>query len=745
MEIMQETTEKIPQQLRQDGIKFVLLEKGGKKPFQKEWQNLTICWNNAELLEHIKGGGNYGVMGGGKNLLIVDFDNEKVQNEVVPKLPKTFTVRTGTGKLHKYFFSDKCESFKIFDEDMNTLADVQGDGKQVVAPNSIHPNGNKYEVVDDSDIAFVSYSEIKAIMTPYDKKPKKEEKKYERPMGISTDDFLEKLKSNISIADVLSSFGIPTSKNPTECPFHSSKGGKCLGYNRETAHCFHCDGSWNVFSLVKDMKKYDFREALQYLSNLAGMEEELEESKRKYIASLQEQEDRTQQDVLSQFLRLTSGAEKHWAEATEILVDYVRDRIYLYTTKDDVKSEMWTYKEGIYVPQGKSEVKILLRNLLEQWYSQYIANLVIAKLETDTAIEGERFFKVAFTDEVPVLNGILNINSRELKPFTPEKIFFSKLPVAYDPNAKCPSIDRFLLDVLGHESDVELIHEIGGFCLMNDYKFEKAFIFNGDGRNGKDKTLELFKRLLGAENCCSIPLASLKPDSFVISELFGKRVNLAGDIGSDDLKDSSMFKALTGRSLVSAKRKFLRDITFVNSAKFIFACNQLPMVYDLSKGYWDRWVLQEFPFTFVTKEELEKATDKNKLKLRDEGIIERITTPEELSGLLNKFLEGMDRLVINRNFSSAKGSDETKTLWIRKSNSFIAFCMDRLEDDFEGRISKKDLRKEYAKYCKQHKIVGKTDFVIRRVLQDMFGVSEVQTDSLGEFRERYWEGIKWKK
>ena len=734
----------IPNRLKQKGIKFVLLEKGGKKPFQLEWQNKLIEYDNAELFEHLYRGGNYGVMGGGeKMMVIIDFDNEEVQNIVCAKLPRTFTVKTGSGKFHKYFFSDKCDSFKIFNANMDTIADVQGEGKQVVGPGSTHPNGNKYEVFDDTDIVFLPYSEIKAQLMPYDKKVKKEKKEYEKPRGILTDDFLDTLKSNISIEDVLNSFGFKTDRNPTECPFHASKGGKCLGFNYETAHCFHCDGSWNIFSLVKEIKKCDFPEALQYLANLGGYENELEESKRKFIDSLKEGETYKKREIRRRFLELTSGKEKFWADATEILVNYVKEKRTFYTVKNDTNSETWVYEDGVYVPHGRSEIKEILRDLLEQFYSQYVSGLVIAKIETDTFIEARKFFGNNYRDEIPVKNGLLNLFTRELKPFTSEKIFFNKLPVYYNPTAKCPKIEKFIQDVLPFEEDANVIYELGGFCLYNEYLFEKAFMFTGDGRNGKDKTLELFKRLLGVENCAAIPLSALEPGSFVIGELFGKKANMAGDISNRDLKETSMFKALTGRSLLNAKRKFLNDITFVNYGKLIFACNELPMVYDTSKGFWDRWVLLEFPFAFVTQKEIDSNPDNQKLKLRDEGIIDKITTDEELSGLLNKFLEGLSRLIIQKGFSVTKGTEEVKNLWIRKSNSFMAFCMDSIKSDFERFITKQEIRRRFNIYCKKYKLKGTSDKAIKATLEDLFGATEDRRVIDGDLKY-IWAGISFK-
>lgn len=734
----------IPERLKKRGINFVLLGKATKKPIQLEWQNKIIEYDNIELLKHLENDGNYGVLGGGfHNLLVVDFDNEELQNIIIPKLPKTFSVKTGSGKLHLYYFSDGYESFKIFDKDMNTLLDVQGESKQVVGAGSIHPNGTRYEVFEDIDIAFISSAELKAIILPYDRKPKKEEKEkkeFERPKGVQ-DEFLDKLKSEISMKDVLDSFGINTTNNPTMCPFHDSKGGKCLGFNDATAHCFHCNGSWNIFSFVKEVKKYDFKEALEYLANLAGMMDDLEVSRKKYIESIRDKEAEEKQKLFMCFINMVK--DKKWGEATEVLVDYIKKNNYIFTSKNDTKSEMWIYEEGIYVPNGKSYVKEILRDLLGTWYSNFYLNQVISKLEADTFRDIDKFFNQMNVDEVPVKNGILNIFTRELKPFSPEKIFFNKLPVEYDSQATCSKIEEFLKGVLSNEDDRLVFYELGGFCLYKEYKFEKAFMFVGDGRNGKDKTLELIKRTIGIENCCAVPISSVVPDSFIISEFFGKMANIAGDIGHTDLKDTSTFKGLTGRSIQTAPRKFLNPITFVNYAKFIFACNQLPMVYDTSKGFWDRWILLEFPFTFVTKDELDNAKDKTNLKLRDESIIEKITTPNELSGLLNKFLDGLDRIIEFRSFSSTKGSEEIKNYWIRKSNSVMAFCMDKLEENYDSIISKKDFRKKYSEYCKKHKITQKSDYVIKRTLEEMFGASENRKDT-GNKWEGVWEGVKWK-
>jgi len=444
------------------------------------------------------------------------------------------------------------------------------------------------------------------------------------------------------------------------------------------------------------------------------------------------------------FMFLNLRELKHYNEAIELLVEDIKKNNYIYTTKNDAKNEMWFYKKGIYVPNGRSEIKEILRNILFDNYNQHYYTQVINRIEADTFIESELFFNNNNPFEIPILNGILDLKTKNISQFNPRKIFFNKLNVEYNPEMDCPKIDKFLSEVLTDDDDRKIFYELGGFCLLKEYKFEKAFMFLGDGRNGKDKTLELLKRMIGIENCCSVPLSSMFADSFIISEFFGKMVNLSGEINNKDLKDTSMFKALTGRSLVSAQRKFLNPISFVNYAKFVFACNELPMIYDNSRGFWDRWILLEFPYTFVTEEEyIEKKDINSNLKIKDDDIINKITTPEEMSGLLNKFLTGLDRLNKNKKFSNTKGTDEIKNLWIGKSNSVMAFCLNNVEEHYIDFITKQQFRERYEQYCIKNKLKVENNKRIKKTIEELYGHRE-GTKSIDFKQEYIWAGLKFK-
>ena len=436
-------------------------------------------------------------------------------------------------------------------------------------------------------------------------------------------------------------------------------------------------------------------------------------------------------------------AKKERREATETIVNYIEKNNHIYTIKEDEKKEMWVYDGGIYVPHGKSFIEEQCRIILKENYTSQISNEVISKIATDTFIQKEKFFNNEPIDEVPVQNGILELKTRRLKEFTPKRIFFNKLPVTFDKTKDCPMIQEHFKTVLKNTEDTKIMFEIFGFFLYKDYFVEKAIMFVGDGRNGKGKTIDLMKRFLGVDNCASVPLNAMTESNFRIWDLFGKMGNLAGDLPSNSLKDTSILKQTTGRDLIGADRKNKTTVNFVNYAKHVFACNDLPRVFDFSRGFWERWILFEFPYTFITEtkyQELNEESRKN-YRLIDPYIIDKLTQPEELSGLLNKALDGLHRILKQKDFSYSKGVEEVKKFWVRRSDSFTAFAMDNIEESYDKEISKFKLRKAFSIYCKEHKLKGASERNIKAVLEEMFGVAERQDF---ETKLRMWQGIKFK-
>lgn len=434
---------------------------------------------------------------------------------------------------------------------------------------------------------------------------------------------------------------------------------------------------------------------------------------------------------------------------TEILVQVAKTKSKFFTTKFDERNEIYYYQDGIYKPEGRTYIKEIVRNYLGKEYSEQLGNAVVTKIEADTYIDQNQLFKPQNIEEVCVLNGILNLKTKELTEYNPSKIFFSKIQANYDPTKTCENIDTFLGEVLPEESDKKTIYEIAGFCLYREYFIEKAVMMLGTGRNGKGKTISLLKTLLGEQNFTGIPLQKLESGDFKEVELMGKLANLGGDVSNYPLKDTAKFKGLTGRDTITASKKFKNDVSFVNYAKMIFATNNLPKTYDLTNAFFSRWVYINFPYEFKAKNEYEaliKADEKNKekIKLMNPNRIEGLQNPDELSGFLNQALAGLDRLWLNGDFTASKSSEETKNWWVRNSDSFLAFAWENIETaDSELEFIKKDmLRKKYQDYCKRHRLVSEGDKHIHEIMiREVKGWdSQLSNDE----KDRVWKGVKFK-
>lgn len=244
------------EQLKNDNFRFIKVAKQQKIPIEKNWQTYAnYSYDNEIIREWVKAGNNIGIATGFNDLVVIDFDDEKFQNEFIKKFPLTLTARSGGGLKHLFYFTDNPASFKIQDKAMRTLADIQGNGKQIIISPSTHPNGNKYEFINNEKIAYIPLAEIKAIFKEYlylDQKAPKYNGGIKKP----------------SLTKVLSQNGVDVNKNPTACPWHNSKGGKCFSFNEEKGvfYCFHCEKAGDVITFIEEDKNIGFKEACQYLN-----------------------------------------------------------------------------------------------------------------------------------------------------------------------------------------------------------------------------------------------------------------------------------------------------------------------------------------------------------------------------------------------------------------------------------------------------------------------------------------------
>ena len=712
--------EKIPKRLQNKKINFVLLERGGKKPFQQSWQTKKIKFDDDELLNHLNSNGNYGVMGGGeKNLIIIDFDNKDLQEKLINKLPKTFMVKTGSGLFHLYYFSNNSKSFKIFDKEMNTLADIQGEGKQVVGANSIHPNGKTYEIIQDVPITFIDYSEIQAHLLPYDKKPKKvvEEKKEYNPKINIEENFVEECKSQISISDVLNLIGVDTSKNPTECPFHSSKGGKCLGFQNDVAHCFHCDESWNIFSLVKQWKNCDFKVSLEILADNFGLNDKLEESRKKYIEKLKEEDAKELKKLITNYFGKKDLA-KQFLEIQPLYYD--KGKIWWIWNKEKFKWEIVDETDILIMVD-----KVAMINTVKTKEKVEI----LESLKQGSRKNKPKDIKPTW---IQFKNTIFDIETGEEFKATSE--YFATNPLPYQLNPEkfedTPTMDRIFEEWVGKDY-VKTLYEILAYCMLSDYPINRLFCFIGAGMNGKSKFLELLQKFIGIENVCSTELDILMTSRFEITKLYKKLVCQMGETNFNEMSQTSKLKKLTGGDLIGFEYKNKLPFESHNYAKILIATNSLPTTSDKTLGFYRRWMIIDFPNRFSEKKDILKEIP-----------------GEEYESLGLKCTTILHDLLEKREFHNEGSPEERMAKYEAKSDFLQDFLEAFVVQDSNGYITKHDFYVKFSSWCDEHKHRRLAENTIGKKMKDKECESVKRSfDWLNDGRGGrilVWDGIKWR-
>lgn len=381
-------------------------------------------------------------------------------------------------------------------------------------------------------------------------------------------------------------------------------------------------------------------------------------------------------------------------------------REYRFITMKDT-DVIYVFNDGFYQPFGEILIKAECRKRLGKEYRKNRAAEVIDFVKAST-----------YTDRreepahlIPLANGVLNLKTLELQPYSPDLMFFNKLPVKYDPAADCPHIKNFLLEIAASQEDVQILLEVIGFCLYREYFIAKALMLVGGGSNGKSTFLNLVKAFLGKENVSSRSLQDLEENRFAKADLHHKLANVYADLPDKALFRTGTFKMLTGRDLITAERKFQHSFTFENYAKLLFSANKVPEAFDDSDAFFRRWLIVVFPNQFLN----DKA---------DPYILQKLTTPEELSGLLNLVLPALKKLLEKGQFSISKTTEEIREDYIRKSSPIAAFVMDCLEVDSDSFIVKKDLFNAFAEYCRVKNLPAVTQDTFFKNLPKHVSVSD---------------------
>lgn len=554
--------DKIPKQIRD--FNFVL--NNGKQPIEKEWPKIIHGINDPILQQHLSEGKNYGVQSNNSFvkingidyvLVAVDFDKREFQDQVINKFPETFTTTSGSEKkcVHLLYACNKNQPFKVKDENLDTLADVIGAGNQIIAPGSKHPSGSIYTVVKDVPISFISYAELEALLKPYDKSSKTS-KILEKPFSSNEIDYdlSQKILNSILMNELLQECGIDSSKNPTNCPFHSSRGGRCLSWNNNVIHCFHCEKSWNKFSLVREAKKLTSKETFDWLAAKAGLTEELKKSREEY-------------NNLNFAKAINTFTNK-----LELADQFIKIQPIYY----ERKNQFWVWDFSTYSWIEKDETDIL--NLISQTTN---INTVASK-ERSEILEAlkqkgrlNRPLDIKPT-WVQFKNKIYDIETGENFEATPQYFVANPINWKVGDSEDTPTIDKLMRSWV-KEEDINKLYEFLAFITVPKYFIHSFHFLYGVPGTAKSTFTNLAVRFVGDRNHVSTSLDRINNNARFETYNWHKKllITLSEVSNVNDLKNSGLINQATGEDPISAEVKGGSQFNYLNYGKFIYPTNKL--------------------------------------------------------------------------------------------------------------------------------------------------------------------------
>jgi len=406
----------------------------------------------------------------------------------------------------------------------------------------------------------------------------------------------------------------------------------------------------------------------------------------------------------------------------EFFSDYLIFKHKIKTVGKQGRFVLYTYDNGIYNCEGQPIVESDIQDTLGMYNCIKTTKEIIDKIKNKSHtgldhLENEE-------NMVCLLNGVLNIKTRELIPYDPELIFLNKLPIKYNPKARCWAF----LDFLGKSfrgKGVESVETIGqwyGYTLTNGNKFKKAIIVEGPKDTGKTTLIKHYLKMFGMENNAGQSLQEICGDKFSIANLYGKRVNVYDDMQAIALSDIGKFKIVTGDSPVSGRFIYGHSFSFWNDAKLLFACNVIPKAHDADLAYFGRW--------------LPLCMD-NVCKNPDRDLINKITTEEEMSGVLNWALQMLNKLERDNHFAYNPSDQEVKDYMMRSGSNVMEFVDLYCNQTPGGKVLKKPLYEGYQMWI---------DYMIKKTQRtDKYKMlSQTKfTQEIKHHLDRVTDGQKW--
>lgn len=310
---------------------------------------------------------------------------------------------------------------------------------------------------------------------------------------------------------------------------------------------------------------------------------------------------------------------------------------------------------------------------------------------------------------VPVNNGIWDMESKILFPFSEDLVFTSKLHTnlnlaAVNPVISTPDgdwdVDTFF-DELGSPGFVKSILEvIQAACLPLAPRNKMVLFYNTAGNNGKGTICQMIRNLLGEEVVISIPIDEFSV-KFALADLPHAIAIITDENNTNSFsKGLGNLKAVITGDVVKVEQKYEKSYNFAYRGIVIQCLNDMINGNDKSGSFKRRLHIIPFENCFTGKE---KRYIKERLIYRT----------DVLEYVLKMVLVDMD---YREEFTETSATKAALELYTKTTNSVVAFLEEILPECKWDLLPATDFLYSAFKYWYREvspsgKVIGRNDFI----------------------------------
>jgi putative DNA primase/helicase len=333
---------------------------------------------------------------------------------------------------------------------------------------------------------------------------------------------------------------------------------------------------------------------------------------------------------------------------------------------------------------------------------------------------------------VACANGLLNVENRMLYPHTPRYFNQTAVPFDYAPNAADPKRWlAFLDDLWPDDADsIRALQEFMGYVISGRLDLQKMLLLVGPTRAGKGVITRILGALVGRDNVAGPTLSSLGSD-FGLAPLLGKPLAVISDARLNGHNNSVVVERLlsvSGEDTITVNRKYRDQWNGKLPTRFVLLSNELPHFGDASAAIIGRFVALQLQRSWLGHEDL--------------GLEDGLH--QELPGILNWVLDGLERLTLEGRFTRPAYTDDVLITLADLASPVAAFVRDRCERDPLLVIRGRDLYAAWKSWAEDNGHKAGTKQTLGRNLRAVVpGLRSERPRDAGE-RDRWYRGIALK-